>query len=101
MRNELEQGLLNGRLECPNSKCKAQIGRYAWQGMRCNCGIWVCPAVTLQKSRVDEIVKRGEGNGQRVGGLATGSGDSVGTSREERDSAMGIRLPPGMKMENL
>ncbi|RFU25423.1 hypothetical protein B7463_g10904, partial [Scytalidium lignicola] len=90
MRTELEQGLLNGRLECPNAKCGAQIGRYAWQGMRCSCGKWICPAFSLQKGRVDEVVKE-----TGVGGLQNLSidGDAGATAR-----AIGaIRLPPGMK----
>lgn len=78
MRSELEQGILSGRLECPTDKCKAQIGRYAWQGMRCSCGIWVLPAFTLQKSRVDEVVKK------------VAVTDTTGKPG-------GIRLPPGMK----
>lgn len=95
MRNELEQGILSGRLECPNIKCKAQIGRYAWQGIKCSCGIWVCPAFSLQKSRVDEITKKaGElkpGFGQDVAAVTGGNGLT----------ASGIRMPPGMKRENL
>ncbi|CZR59603.1 probable YVH1-protein tyrosine phosphatase [Phialocephala subalpina] len=93
MRPTLEQGLLDGRLECPNTKCNAQIGRYAWQGMKCSCGIWVCPAFSLQKGRVDEIVKRGENRqGQGKDGTKT-SGD--GSSNDEGRGS--IRLPPGMK----
>lgn len=94
MRPALEQGLLSGRLECPNSKCGAQIGRYAWQGMKCSCGVWVCPAFSLQKGRVDEITKMGE-NRDAKGKTATGSEGGV-------TGGMGIRLPPGMKgQENL
>ncbi|CAD6450562.1 8aae3b52-b610-4f6a-acc6-dd4518e1bc36 [Sclerotinia trifoliorum] len=78
MRPELELGNLSGRLECPNQKCKAQIGKYAWQGMRCSCGVWVCPAFSLLKGRCDEVTIR-----KRV------EGGSIG--------ARGIRLPPGMK----
>ncbi|KAF5869360.1 putative dual specificity protein [Botrytis fragariae] len=75
MRPELELGNLSGRLECPNQKCKAQVGKYAWQGMRCSCGVWVCPAFSLLKGRCDEVTI-----GKRVEG---GSG--------------GIRMPPGMR----
>jgi dual specificity phosphatase 12 len=100
MRPALEQGLLNGRLECPNQKCQAQIGRYAWQGMRCSCGVWVCPAFSLQKGRADEITKRGE-NIQGPGQGQGKAGDRVG-SAGARDEAGGIRLPPGMRgKENL
>lgn len=70
MRPELEQGKLDGRLECP--KCQTNVGKYAWQGMRCSCGEWVIPAITLAKARIDEFknVARGPGG-------------------------MGIRMPPG------
>lgn len=52
MKAELEQGKLDGRLECP--KCAANVGKYAWQGMRCNCGRWLVPAISLAKGRIDE-----------------------------------------------
>ena len=72
MRPELEQGKLDGRLECP--KCRANVGKYAWQGMQCSCGDWVLPAISLQKSRVDAARTRPTGT------VAGG---------------MGIRMPPG------
>jgi dual specificity phosphatase 12 len=93
MRPALDEGLLQGRLECANAKCAAQLGRYAWQGMKCSCGVWVCPAFSVQKGRVDEIVKKTTGDDKSTSGpgvLATGP------------EATGIRLPPGMKgKENL
>ena len=55
MRPELEQGKLEGRLECPNQKCGQSVGRYAWQGMKCSCGDWVVPGMTLGRGRIDEI----------------------------------------------
>lgn len=58
MRPTLSEGQLSGRLDCPNPKCSAQIGRYAWQGMKCSCGVWVCPAFSLGKSKIDEITIR-------------------------------------------
>jgi dual specificity phosphatase 12 len=79
MRPQLEQGRLDGRLECPGSgpgsACATAaaaaaagggeratvVGRYAWQGMRCSCGAWVAPAMSLTVSKVDEV---------RVGGKA-------------------------------
>ncbi|KAF2013796.1 dual specificity protein phosphatase 12 [Aaosphaeria arxii CBS 175.79] len=66
MRPELEQGKLDGRLECP--KCHNNVGKYAWQGMQCSCGEWVVPGISLAKSRIDEV----------------------------RQSVFGIRRPPGM-----
>ncbi|CAL3967559.1 unnamed protein product [Diplocarpon coronariae] len=97
MRPALEMGLLSGRLECPNPKCGGQLGRYAWQGMRCSCGVWICPAFSLQKGRVDEVTKRGET------GLAQGSKPgALGSTTEAGRAAHGIRLPPGMReRENL
>ncbi|SZE99827.1 unnamed protein product [Blumeria hordei] len=55
MKPFLDEGLLMGRLECPNQKCSAQVGRYSWQGQRCSCGTWVCPSFSLQKSRCDQV----------------------------------------------
>ncbi|KAL8826645.1 MAG: hypothetical protein Q9191_003677, partial [Dirinaria sp. TL-2023a] len=67
MRPELEKGLLSGRLECPNRKCEQNVGKYAWQGMKCTCGEWVVPAISIARGRVDEvhgsrkIARKGEG----------------------------------------
>ena len=69
MRPELEQGKLDGRLECP--KCKTNVGKYAWQGMRCSCGDWVVPGLSLAKGRIDEV-----------------------KSRTSASASMGIRMPP-------
>jgi len=83
MKPELEQGKLDGRLECP--KCKTNVGKYAWQGMQCSCGDWVVPGISLAKGRIDEVKSRPQGAG-----------------------GMGIRLPPsiggrkpGVGQENL
>lgn len=57
MRPELEQGKLEGRLECP--KCRTNVGKYAWQGMRCSCSEWVVPGISLTKARIDEVKSRG------------------------------------------
>lgn len=55
MRQELEQGKLDGRLECP--KCHNNVGKYAWQGMQCSCSEWVVPGISLSKSRIDQVKK--------------------------------------------
>ena len=70
MRPELEQAKLEGRFECPNPKCRTSVGRYAWQGMRCSCGAWVVPGVSLGRAKIDEV----------------------------RATTQGIRRPPGGKM---
>ncbi|EON62769.1 hypothetical protein W97_01994 [Coniosporium apollinis CBS 100218] len=66
MRPELEQGKLDGRLECP--KCKTNVGKYAWQGMKCSCNEWVVPAISISKGRIDEVKSR-TGAGSDVAGI--------------------------------
>ncbi|CAN6607494.1 tyrosine-protein phosphatase Yvh1p [Trichomonascus vanleenenianus] len=53
MKGELEKGLLEGKLSCP--KCEAKLGAYHWQGSTCSCGVWVTPAFSIQRGRVDEV----------------------------------------------
>jgi dual specificity phosphatase 12 len=91
MRPVLEQGDLDGRLVCPGPKCAASVGRYAWQGFKCSCGEWVCPAFSLQRARIDEIWL--DDASSETASRAT----SVGSARsraDERLRAMGVRLPP-------
>ncbi|PFH58478.1 hypothetical protein XA68_13620 [Ophiocordyceps unilateralis] len=71
MRGELERGQLGGRLVCPNERCGTVVGRYDWKGLRCACGGWVTPGLSLQRARVDEE-----------------------RSRTGEASKMGIRMPP-------
>lgn len=79
MRSTLEQGDLEGRLFCPNSKCGSSVGRYSWKGFRCSCGEWVTPAFSLQKAKVDAV-----------------------TRAVRPPASLGIRMPPGMApRENL
>jgi dual specificity phosphatase 12 len=114
MRGVLEEGLLDGRLICPGggsgssgSRCGTNVGRYAWQGFKCSCGEWVCPAFSLQASKVDEIrvpKKQGPPHNQQGGGERGGGGGP--TSDQEaaasaRAAALGIRMPPGRRPNNL
>jgi hypothetical protein len=62
MRPKLEQGKLDGRLECP--KCHTNVGKYAWQGMQCSCNEWVVPAISLTKSRLDQVGSK-DGSGMK------------------------------------
>lgn len=78
MRPVLEEGALDGRLTCPNVKCAASIGRYAWQGFKCSCGQWVAPAFSLQKGKVDKIMTVPRQN----------------HTIADRMAALGIRMPP-------
>ena len=70
---------LSGRLSCPNAACGAHIGKFSWPGLKCSCGKWEVPAMALVKGRVD-IIDR-----SRAGMV--------------NPAAMGIRLPPGMRMK--
>ena len=55
MRPTLSQGELDGRLTCPTTWCGANVGKFAWQGLRCSCGGWVTPGFGLAKGKVDEV----------------------------------------------
>lgn len=81
MRPILEEGALDGRLICPNTKCSASIGRYAWQGFKCSCNEWVAPAFSLQNSKVDKVV--------------SGRQHADAVAIADRMAALGIRMPPG------
>ncbi|KAF1921926.1 hypothetical protein BDU57DRAFT_66776 [Ampelomyces quisqualis] len=79
MRPQLEQGKLEGRLECP--KCRANVGKYAWQGMQCNCGEWVVPGISLSKGRIDEARKSTAGI-RRPPGATGGSAPMSGQLKQ-------------------
>ncbi|TPX12924.1 uncharacterized protein E0L32_006569 [Thyridium curvatum] len=106
MRPTLERGELEGRLVCPNAKCGSSIGRYAWQGFKCTCREWVCPAFSLQRSKVDEVTvpgtsTSGSGAAARNGRGGGRVGGDISVDARQRAAAMGIRMPPGFRKENL
>lgn len=80
MRPELEAAKLEGRLECP--KCRANVGKYAWQGMQCSCGDWVVPGISLAKGRIDEVTPRPEGMGIRMPPSSSSSAAAAGNGRK-------------------
>ena len=82
MRPYLVDGLLDGRLICPNHLCNANIGKYAWQGMKCSCTAWVTPGFGLSRSKVDE---------------APVPAGSPALLDRPTSSAMKIRMPPDMR----
>ncbi|KGO68490.1 Dual specificity phosphatase [Penicillium italicum] len=69
---------LSGRLTCPNPICGSNVGKFAWQGLRCSCGGWVVPAIGLTKARVDVAYQVNMAQGPRANPA--------------------IRLPPGMRV---
>jgi len=84
MKPILAEGQLDGRLSCPNAKCGAHIGKFAWQGMRCSCGGWVTPGFAVTRGKVDEaVIRRREGITDVEAGPAGGA----------------VRLPPGMRRD--
>ncbi|TLD04489.1 uncharacterized protein PgNI_11905 [Pyricularia grisea] len=91
MRPVLETGELDGRLTCPGAKCGASIGRYSWLGFKCSCGEWVCPAFSLQRSKVDEVA---------VAAASAGSVRPGSDNVEDPRARLGIRMPPSLR-ENL
>ncbi|KAI5809676.1 protein-tyrosine phosphatase-like protein, partial [Peziza echinospora] len=53
MKPELSKGAVSGKLECP--KCESKVGSYAWQGLKCSCGSWVVPGISIARGKVDEV----------------------------------------------
>ena len=82
MKPVLAEGQLDGRLSCPNAKCGANIGKFAWQGMRCSCSGWVTPGFAITRVKVDEAVAVRVGDTRAA---ETGPGGGA------------VRLPPGMR----
>ncbi|KIW75572.1 hypothetical protein Z517_10314 [Fonsecaea pedrosoi CBS 271.37] len=110
MRPVLSQGQLDGRLTCPTQWCGANIGKFAWQGLRCSCGGWVTPGFGLAKGKVDEVrrhdvgsstraIKGGPpGSGQGQGsGSGHGNGDATKPVFNSTSSSGAVRYPPGMR----
>jgi dual specificity phosphatase 12 len=50
---ELADGKVEGKLHCPNERCKAKLGSFNWAGMTCSCGKWITPAFNLQMAKID------------------------------------------------
>mmetsp|Transcript_20371 Transcript_20371/g.25719 ORF Transcript_20371/g.25719 Transcript_20371/m.25719 type:complete len:203 (-) Transcript_20371:160-768(-) len=50
---------VEGKLICPNGRCKARVGTYKWVGSQCSCGSWVAPAIQIPMSKVDLKVELG------------------------------------------
>ncbi|KAL9604976.1 MAG: hypothetical protein Q9219_000164 [cf. Caloplaca sp. 3 TL-2023] len=63
MRPVLSEGNLDGRLECPNPRCGQNVGKYAWQGMKCSCGEWVVPGISVARGKLDVVGRRRNGGG--------------------------------------
>lgn len=55
MQKTLDEGNVEGKITCPNAKCGAKLGNFAWAGVRCACGEWVTPGFCVHRSRVDEM----------------------------------------------
>lgn len=82
MKTTLAEGALDGRLSCPNRTCGVNLGKFAWQGLRCSCGGWVTPGFGVGRAKVDEVRGGSRGAPQSIGAGGAGAG---------------IRLPPGMR----
>ena len=59
--SDVVEGVISGRLVCPNARCKAKLGSWSWAGTQCgwcvyaDSGAWVTPAFALQRAKVDQI----------------------------------------------
>lgn len=112
MKGALGEGTLDGRLTCPNPRCGANIGKFAWQGLRCSCGGWVTPGFGVGKGKIDEVpVRKGLAattNNIAIDGKVVGHQgvdafvDTAGLSlhdqqRQHHRHHPSVRLPPGMR----
>ena len=90
MKPALSSGALDGKLLGPNKKCNQNIGKFAWQGLRCSCGGWVTPGFGVARGKVDEItVDLSKDRAGKAGAAkGTGAGEVGGGA---------LRLPPGMR----
>ena len=61
-------GVVSGRLQCPNTRCRSKLGNWSWAGSQCGwcvhdagarlltcSGAWVTPSFALQRSKVDAL----------------------------------------------
>jgi len=94
MREALSEGKMEGRLVCPSKKCGANIGKFAWTGLRCSCGGWVTPGFGINRTKVDEQVNRRPQTGGQQSTASMESGTASSSS-----SMAGLRLPPGFKRQ--
>jgi dual specificity phosphatase 12 len=111
MKTTLAQGTLDGRLTCPNARCGANIGKFAWQGLRCSCGGWVTPGFAVGRAKIDEVSVGKRGGGQSGGagairlpvrgGKDRGHGSGGGTMDSSASGGpavpSAVRLPPGIR----
>lgn len=91
-----DEAPLSGRLTCPNPKCEANVGKFAWQGLRCSCGKWVVPAIGVARARVD-VTERKADNTTSVASNNNNNNITNSNNINNRLGAMGIRLPPHMR----
>ncbi|KXS17897.1 hypothetical protein M427DRAFT_54144 [Gonapodya prolifera JEL478] len=80
------EGEQDGRIDCPNARCGAKLGSWAWAGAQCSCGTWVTPGFAVQKGKVDITYGGGLGMVERtVAGVFTqGSGGARKVDSEVR-----------------
>jgi len=94
MREVLSEGKMEGRLACPSQKCRANIGKFAWTGLRCSCGGWVTPGFGINRTKIDEQVDRRS----QVDGQQSNSGRTADEALAPSSTA-GLRFPPGLKRQ--
>lgn len=93
MREVLAEGKMEGRLTCPNQKCRSNIGKFAWTGLRCSCGGWVTPGFGIIRTKIDENVSSKGGAGLKQGGNL----QALEESSSMVSGMAALRLPPNMK----
>lgn len=88
---------VEGKLCCPNARCRTRLGGFNWSGSQCSCGSWVVPAVQVVASKVDRkgreetqgmLVVDFFGAGAAAGVKAAGGGGGGGGG--EGGAAVGV-----------
>ncbi|KAL0218436.1 hypothetical protein P9112_004089 [Eukaryota sp. TZLM1-RC] len=44
-----------GKVFCPNQRCKAKLGMFNWSGVQCGCGSWVVPGFSISSQKADLV----------------------------------------------
>jgi len=105
----IKGGETEGSLACPS--CGSKVGQFSLGGLKCTCGLHVCPAFKLPRAKVDEIVG-GSGEGaleaalhaaelaerdveEGEGGEAAGGGGAGGRDRRGKRMAVPVSKHKG------
>ena len=73
-----------GSLLCPG--CGSKVGQYNLAGLKCSCGLFVCPAFKVPRDRVDEDLLAGGATGMDALEAALAAAELDGLEGDEDES---------------